>query len=148
MLNTILPSETISKIHSLLKYLHDSYQGYDECAQMIQDNFLKEKFISAAVQRQDMINSLEEILISNKVMPKDSGTLTGAAHRMLVALKAFITDHDTAAILKEVERGENSLIDMYQETLIAVDNPQIKSLLQKQLTSVQNDLAKWEFAES
>jgi len=147
MLNKILLPETLAKVNRLLEYLHDSYKGYYESADVIDDPSLKEKFVSAAHNRSQMINDLEKVLISNNEEPVQRGTVTGAAHRVFVDLKSLVTGKDTTAILKEVERGEGALINVYKETLAAVDNPEVKMLLQNQLRSIEQDFTKWELAE-
>jgi uncharacterized protein (TIGR02284 family) len=147
MLNKTLLPETLTKVNRLLEYLHDSYKGYYESADMIEDLSLKEKFVSAAHSRSQMINDLEKVIISNNEEPAQRGTVAGAAHRVFVDLKSLVTGKDTTAVLKEVERGERTLINVYKETLANVDNPEVNLLLQNQLQSIEQDFTKWELAE-
>ena len=143
MLNKTLLPETVAKINHLLKYLHDSYKGYHESIDTIDDTSLRESFTSTAQKRKEMIKELEGVLLSSNETPEQSSTIMGAAHRIFLDLKSLVTGKDTTAILKEVNRGENMLLKIYKETVVAIDDPEIKARLQKQLDSVQEDLKQW-----
>lgn len=147
MLNQNLLPESVTEINHVLGYLHDSYKGYRESADVIEESFLSDTFTLAAARRSEMINQLEKFLLKNNATPMQKGTVRGTAHRIFVDLKALVTGKDTTAILKEVERGETILMNAYQSALTNINHPEVSLLLQKQLNSIQEDMAKWELAE-
>lgn len=93
-----------------------------------------------------MIASLENVVVNNNQKPTQHGTLTGAAHRIFVNLKSLVTGHNPSATLKEVERGENILIQEYHHVIDKISHPEIRQLLQKQLSSIREDLTQWEIS--
>lgn len=144
MVPTNLSSETTANINNLLGYLHDSYLGYDESADMIKNPQLKDKFITAANQRRDMIQELAQIVKFNAEEPKESGTFAGTAHRVFTNLKSLVTNHDTSAILKEVNRGEQMLMDEYKTALESVEQADVRAVLQDQLITIEQDQRTWQ----
>lgn len=144
MLDTNLLPDTLSNINHLLAYLHDSHKGYKHSANIIEDDQLEKELINAAARREKMIDTLESVIANNNQKPTQHGTLSGAVHRIFVDLKSLVTGHNPSTTLREIERGENILIQEYHHTLEKISHPEMHQLLQKQLSSIQEDLNQWE----
>lgn len=131
-----------SKIHSLYKTLQDSEDGYKECAQNVKDDTLKHKFRELSAKRTDMLETLKRTASQMGADVESSGSVAAAAHRVFIDLKALFTRGDQEAIVKEVERGESTLMDEYEDAIKSTDAVALRELLQDQLNEVRHDLAE------
>ncbi|MCC2645826.1 MAG: aldehyde dehydrogenase, partial [Burkholderiales bacterium] len=95
-------------------------------------------------QRTTMIQAIKQLFVNSEVQPTSGGTVAGAAHRVFVDLKSLITGKDEVSILKEVERGEKHLLEVYKDTMNEIKEPLVLNLLHKQYEEIQADLIKWQ----
>lgn len=129
-------------VNDVLENLYDSCDGYKECAGEVADERMKLLFQRLATQRERMIQELKSRVEFAGVKPTDSGTVAAAVHRTYIDLKSLLTGGDTAAIVKEVKRGEHHTIDQYKAALdedIPID---LKQLLTQQLHNIESNLTE------
>lgn len=139
--------KTASDLNDLLEYLHDSRNGYKECAENISDPSLQELFNHFAKNRQEMIVELEKEVDAEGVRPTQFGSVTGVMHRLFVDLKSLFTGGDAQPIVNEIKRGESMLIARYKEVLAAQEHNLPASavlMLRHQLKSIQDNLSQVE----
>lgn len=134
------PSKTASKLNSLIETLHDSHDGYKECATETKNLKLKVLFQTLASTRESQINTLQQEVTRLYKEPAKSGTMLGAAHRLFVDLKSMLTGRDNEAIINEIRRGENHLIENYREAIQSEIYVDIKPLLVEQLQTIEKNL--------
>jgi uncharacterized protein (TIGR02284 family) len=128
-------------LNKLLELLHDSRDGYRECADRVSDGYLRQLFSRLAEFRQSMISELQQQVRAQAEEPEKAGSTLAAGHRLFIDLKAMITDGDPEAIIKEIERGENYTIDHYQQALREDNIPtHLKNIISTQLNNIQNNL--------
>lgn len=129
-------------LNDLLKYLHDSRNGYKESAEESKNQKLKSLCELMSNQRNEMINTLEQQVRGLGKEPAQYGSVTAVAHRIFINLKSLVTGHDNEAIVNEIKRGENYLIDQYKQTINQDIPDSLKELLSKQLQTIQDNLQK------
>ena len=110
-------SEAISTLNTLIATTIDSVTGYEDSAQNIHDERLREVFRSRADERQQVVDQLRGEVRRLGGDPEEGGSFLGKAHQRFEDLKAAITGRDEKAIINEVERGEDYLKEKWQAAL-------------------------------
>jgi len=110
-------SETISTLNTLIATTIDSVSGYEDSAQNIDNERLREIFRQRANERQDVVEQLRAEVRRLGGNPEDGGSFLGKAHQRFEDLKAAVTGRDEKAIVNEVERGEDYLKDKFETAL-------------------------------
>ena len=134
-------NETSKVLNDLLEYLYDSHDGYRDCAKEISDKRFKDVFNQLITVRQTMITALQAEVSRLGEKAETMGSTLAAGHRLFIDLKSFLTDGDTDSIIKEVNRGENLLIEKYKLALTKNLSPQIKQLMRSQLHEIESNLS-------
>lgn len=128
------------KIKELLRVLYDSFNGYKECSDKIDNAKLKEIFLTLSLQRLKQIREINDQVKDHIRDLPDKGTISGSLHRTFVTLKSFITNNDEKSIIAEVKKGENTLIDAYVDLLKAPISGELSEILKRQLIDIENNL--------
>jgi uncharacterized protein (TIGR02284 family) len=114
-------SSEISTLNTLIATTIDSITGYEESADNIDNQRLREIFRERASQRQDVVEQLRAEVRRLGGDPEDGGSFLGKAHQRFEDLKAAVTGRDEKAIINEVERGEDYLMEKWQAALQSGD---------------------------
>ena len=110
-------NDQISTLNSLIETTVDSITGYEDSAQNIDNERLREIFRQRANERQQVVSELREEVRRLGGEPEDSGSFLGKAHQRFEDLKAAITGRDEKAIINEVERGEDYIKAKFEAAL-------------------------------
>ena len=110
-------SDTISTLNTLIATTIDSITGYEDSAQNIDNERLREIFRQRANERQQVVEQLRAEVRRLGGDPEDGGSFLGKAHQRFEDLKAAITGRDEKSIVNEVERGEDYLKGKWQAAL-------------------------------
>ena len=107
----------IGTLNTLIATTVDSITGYEDSAQNIDNEQLREVFRKRADERQKVVADLRAEVRRLGGDPEDSGSFLGKTHQRFVDLKAAITGRDEKAIINEVERGEDYLKEKFEAAL-------------------------------
>jgi uncharacterized protein (TIGR02284 family) len=110
-------SEGITTLNTLIATTIDSVTGYEDSAQNIHDERLREIFRKRADERQQVVEELRTEVRRLGGDPEESGSFLGKTHQRFEDLKAAVTGRDEKAIINEVERGEDYLKGKYETAL-------------------------------
>jgi uncharacterized protein (TIGR02284 family) len=110
-------SDEISTLNTLIATTIDSITGYEDSAQNIDNERLREIFRQRANERQEVVESLRAEVRRLGGNPEDEGSFMGKAHQRFEDLKAAITGRDEKSIVNEVERGEDYLKGKFEAAL-------------------------------
>jgi uncharacterized protein (TIGR02284 family) len=110
-------SETISTLNTLIATTIDSITGYEDSAENIDNQRLREIFRERANDRQQVVEKLRSEVRRLGGNAEDDGSFLGKAHQRFEDLKAAVTGRDEKAIINEVERGEDYLKEKWQAAL-------------------------------
>ena len=131
----------LNDIHDLLV---DSEKGYKEAAERAEDPGVKALLSGLSKSRLALISDLtnERLQLDRDYKPR-TGTLKGDLHRAWMDLRDSLSSSENANVLKECERGENFLLERYEEVLEDRDLPSsTRELLTNQRNEVSRNLAK------
>ena len=114
-------SESISTLNTLIATTIDSVNGYEDSAENIDNERLREIFRQRASERQEVVQKLREEVRRMGGEPEEGGSFMGKTHQRFEDLKAAITGRDEKSIINEVERGEDYLKEKWQTALQSGD---------------------------
>jgi uncharacterized protein (TIGR02284 family) len=130
---------TIATLNNLVAISHDGADGFRTAAAEIPTPHIKEIFERAARRCEQGAAELQRKVRKLGGRPEQIGTVSGAAHRAWVNVKAAITGQDEAAIIAECERGEDVAKAAYEEALAQPLPPDIRAVLQRQYNGVRQN---------
>jgi uncharacterized protein (TIGR02284 family) len=110
-------SEAIGTLNTLIATTIDSITGYEDSAQNVDNERLREIFRQRASERQQVVEQLRAEVRRLGGDPEDNGSFLGKAHQRFEDLKAAVTGRDEKSIINEVERGEDYLKEKWQTAL-------------------------------
>lgn len=111
----------ITILNELIETTLDSVTGYEDSAENVDNDSLRETFRKRADERQKVASDLRSEVRRLGGDPEESGTFLGKAHQRFEDLKAAITGRDEKAIVNEVERGEDYLKAKFEKALESGD---------------------------
>ena len=132
-------SHDIRTLNGLIATTIDSVAGYRESAQAVETGRFSEIFQSRATERQQVAEQLRGEVTRLGGNPEDDGTLLAGAHRAFLDLKAKVTDRNDAAVVAEVERGEDHIKAKFEHAL--KDDklaPETRSVVERAFVSVKS----------
>ena len=107
----------ISTLNSLIGTTLDSVDGYTEAAKDAENSRYGQLFTARATERRAVVSDLQAEVSRLGGTPEDDGTVLAGAHRVFLNLKASVTGQDDAAIVNEVERGEDHIKAKFESAL-------------------------------
>ena len=116
-----MAGEPIDTLNSLLKTTIDSVNGYENSAQELKSERLRQIFRERADQRQDVVQELREEVRRLGGDPAESGSMMGKMHHVWEDLKGAVTNKDEEATINQTEAAEDYLKNEYEQALNALD---------------------------
>ena len=114
-----MADDQIDTLNSLLRTTIDSVDGYENSAQELDSNRLREIFRQNASDRQEVVQKLRDEIRRLGGDPADSGSAMGSMHHVWEDLKGAVTGRDEEATIKQTESAEDYLKSQYED---AIDN--------------------------
>ncbi|RNJ61871.1 MAG: PA2169 family four-helix-bundle protein [Porphyrobacter sp. IPPAS B-1204] len=131
-------SHDISTLNNLLATTFDSVDGYAEAAKNSDGDRFTALFKARMLEREAVITSLRSEVTRLGGNPEDDGTMMGGAHRMFLNLKSVVTGRDDAAIIAEVEQGEDHIKAMFEEAMADTElSPQVMHTIRECFASIK-----------
>jgi uncharacterized protein (TIGR02284 family) len=109
-----------SKLDDLIVTLIDSVKGFEHSAEKAEAANYRDFFTAMARDRREAVATLQAASRSEGGTPADYGSASATLHRRVEDLRIALGGGD-AAIIKEVERGEDYLKEEF-ERVLADDN--------------------------
>jgi uncharacterized protein (TIGR02284 family) len=113
-------------------------QGFRGAANAVKTPSLRNLFEQLSEQRGDFAHELIHAGRSLGLEVEDPMGLSGMLHAGWMELKGALTGHSEHQILEECERGEDLSLKTYRQALNMDINPEIRAILQRQITDVEN----------
>ncbi len=132
-----LREETVAGLQKLIRYNIDSYDGFREAAEEVEDTRLKTLFAAIAQERSEMASELQNFVEWNGTHAEDDGSVMAAVHRAWIEVRALFSGGDSYAILAEAERGEDEIKEAYEEVLKETAGSAMNDVLQAQYARVK-----------
>jgi uncharacterized protein (TIGR02284 family) len=106
----------VSKLDDLITTTIDSVNGYEHSAEKAEAARYSSLFAELAAERRQVVSALQAESRRLGGTPNDFGSAAAALHRRIEDLRRAFGGGD-AAIVKEVERGEDYLKEEYERVL-------------------------------
>ena len=134
---TDLNETTVNKLQKLIQANIDSYNGFHESAEEIDDATLKSLFKDIGDQRSAMASKLNEYVELNGEEAEDDGSVAAKTHRIWINIRSKINGGDPYVILIEAERGEDHIKAAYEDVLKETAGSAMNDLLTEQYRGVK-----------
>lgn len=135
--------EVGKKLNSLLEKTYDAEKGFKKASENVENIALKNYFKNKAQERYNFGHELKSEISSFNQKIDKGGSITGAAHRAWMDVKALFSSDDEESMLEEAIRGEKSAVSEYNEVLSETSLPaSTKSLLSLQKSHIENGLSR------
>ena len=106
-----------SDLQTLYTRLIDSRDGYEQALERTESGSLKSLFGEMIERRSRNASQIRTYLAQQGVEMDEDGSLLAAAHRGFLSLKDAVTGAGDEAVLEEVIRGEETLLQAYDEAI-------------------------------
>jgi uncharacterized protein (TIGR02284 family) len=128
----------ISTLNDLIATTFDSVEGYTEAGKNSEHERFVALFNARAVERAAVITTLRGEVIRLGGKPDDDGTMLGGAHRMFLNLKSVVTGRDQAAIVAEVEAGEDHIKAKFEDAIADTElSPEVMQVIRECYVSIK-----------
>jgi len=132
-----LSDDTIAKLQTLIRANIDSYDGFRESAESVEDIKVKGLFSALAQERSALATELQQHVEFNGEDAAEAGTVAASVHRTWLDIRAMISGGDAYAILAEAERGEDHIKGAYEDALKATAGSAMNDVLLSQYAKVK-----------
>ena len=129
--------DTLDQLQDLLSINIDSQRGFEEAAETTNDPQLKTLFRDFSQRRAHNAAELRQCISSAGRTPTDSGSVSATIHRWWIDAKQTLTGKDSESILKEAERGEDSIKHEYETALQEVEGGPVREIMDRQYRNVK-----------
>ncbi|TWU23851.1 PA2169 family four-helix-bundle protein [Novipirellula artificiosorum] len=134
---TDLNETTIEKLQKLIRANIDSYNGFHESAEEIDDVELAKLFKEIGDQRSAMASQLQKFVEFNDEEAEDDGSVAAKTHRIWINIRSKINGGDPYVILIEAERGEDHIKAAYEDVLKETAGSAMNDVLTDQYAAVK-----------
>lgn len=134
---TTLNDSTISGLQKLIRYNIDSYDGFREAAEEVEDSALASLFRELGGERAQMATELQKHVEKNDQDAENDGSMMAAVHRAWINVRAALNGGDPYPILCEAEKGEDHIKAAYEGVLKETAGSAVNDLLTRQYAKVK-----------
>lgn len=127
----------IPTLNSLIATTLDSCEGYRRAAEESENQTHRSLFLDFAGERERVVRDLQAQVQALGGEPEDDGTILAAAHRAFLSLRDAISSRDDAAVVAEVERGEDHIKAKYEAALDGRLDPTVEDVVRRAYQSVR-----------
>lgn len=125
--------EVAKKLNNLLEKNYDAEKGYQDAAERIENPTMKDFLQEQAQKRYDFGHEIKTEIKNYGEEPDKGGSAKGTVHRAWMDLKAAVTSSSEEQVMEEVQRGEQSAINEYNEVISETSlPPSVQQILTKQ----------------
>ena len=125
--------EVAKKLNNLLEKNYDAEKGYQDAAEQIENPKMKDFLQKQAQKRYDFGHEIKTEIKNYGEQPDKGGSAKGTVHRAWMDLKAAVASSSEEQVMEEVQRGEQSAINEYNEVISETSLPtSVQQILTKQ----------------
>ena len=125
--------EVAKKLNNLLEKNYDAEKGYQDAAERIENPTMKDFLQKQAQKRYDFGHEIKTEIKNYGEQPDKGGSAKGTVHRAWMDLKAAVASSSEEQVMEEVQRGEQSAINEYNEVISETSlPPSVQQVLTKQ----------------
>lgn len=109
--------KSIDVLNKLIEINNDRIEGYETASKETEENDLKILFTGFITTSQKCKQELVKQVLDLGGTPEEGTRITGKFFRVLMDVKADLTNKDRKAILKSCEYGEDVAVETYEKAL-------------------------------
>ncbi|MCX7547233.1 PA2169 family four-helix-bundle protein [Xanthomarina sp. F1114] len=133
--------EVGNKLNALLEKNYDAEKGFKKAAEHTDHTALKNFFNRKAAERYDFGHQLKSEIKNYGEEPENNGSVTGAAHRTWMDVKAVFSADNEESMLEEAIRGEKASVEEYNEVLNETNLPSsTRNIVMNQKNTISQEL--------
>ena len=110
-------NENTVTLNTLIATLIDSVEGYEKSAGEVDNQRFAQMFTARAQERKQAITGLQTAVTALGGNAENDGSVMGSIHRAFQSLREAVSTKDDAAIIAEIERGEDYLKEKFEAAL-------------------------------
>lgn len=129
--------KVVSTLNDLIETCRDGQEGFKEASENATSPELKNFFLGVSRERARFVGELQQEVRTLGADPEKSGSTAAAMHRVWMDIKGSLTGKDDGSILNEVERGEDSAVETYQDALKAGLPSNIRAIVELQFADIK-----------
>lgn len=130
--------EIANNLNQLLEKNYDAEKGYKDAADKVQNTRMKQFLEEQAQLRYDFGHQIKSEIKAFDGEVDKGGSVKGSMHRAWMDLKSAVTSDKEENVMEEVQRGEQSAIEEYNEVINKSNLPATtKDVLTKQRDKIQ-----------
>lgn len=130
--------EIANNLNQLLEKNYDAEKGYKDAADKVQNTRMKQFLEEQAQLRYDFGHQIKSEIKAFDGEVDKGGSVKGSMHRAWMDLKSAVTSDKEENVMEEVQRGEQSAIEEYNEVINKSNLPATtKGILTQQRDKIQ-----------
>ncbi|PZW41499.1 uncharacterized protein (TIGR02284 family) [Mesonia algae] len=130
--------EIANNLNQLLEKNYDAEKGYKDAADKVQNTRMKQFLEEQAQLRYDFGHQIKSEIKAFDGEVDKGGSVKGSMHRAWMDLKSAVTSDKEENVMEEVQRGEQSAIEEYNEVINKSNLPATtKDVLTQQRDKIQ-----------
>ena len=128
----------VDTLNDLIKTTIDSVDGYRSAAEDAEHSEYRSIFFDRANERSAVADQLQSYVRELGGEPATDGSIVAGAHRIFMDLKSAVTGNDDAAVVAEVERGEDHTKHQFEAAMSDHDiSPETRAVIDRCYQSVK-----------
>lgn len=128
----------VDTLNDLIKTTIDSVDGYRSAAEDAEHSEYRSIFFDRANERSAVADQLQSYVRELGGEPTTDGSIVAGAHRIFMDLKSAVTGNDDAAVVAEVERGEDHIKHQFEAAMSDHDiSPETRAVIDRCYQSVK-----------
>jgi len=135
-------TDVIRALNDLSVRTYDAEAGYKEAAENVSHPQLRTMCNEFAQQRYTFGHEIKNCVSELGGTPQKGGSVEGKAHQVWINVKTAFASNDDAAVLKEINRGEETALKAYDNALEIIESgtPVYQKMLEQrnQIENVYN----------
>ena len=132
-----LNESTISGLQKLIRYNIDSFDGFRDAAEDVEDAKIAALFRELAAERSELATELQTYVEYNGEEAEDDGSVMAAVHRAWIKVRSSLNGGSAYPILCEAEKGEDYIKAAYEDVLKETAGSAVNDVLTKQYAKVK-----------
>ena len=140
--------EIANNLNQLLEKNYDAEKGYKDAADKVQNTRMKQFLEEQAQLRYDFGHQIKSEIKAFDGEVDKGGSVKGSMHRAWMDLKSAVSSDKEANVMEEVQRGEQSALEEYDEVINNAHLPATtKDILTQQRAKIhqaQQSAKNWE----
>ena len=130
--------EIANNLNQLLEKNYDAEKGYKDAADKVQKTRMKQFLEEQAQLRYDFGHQIKSEIKAFDGEVDKGGSVKGSMHRAWMDLKSAVSSDKEANVMEEVQRGEQSALEEYDEVINNAHLPATtKDILTQQRAKIQ-----------